>query len=261
VRIDQRLIDRVEAAHAAYVAWRVEALGGTAERLPNGAVVARCAGHPDSWYANRIVAVLPADAADVIAAAADLRKEGLPVRVEVPKPLLDPPLAAALTGAGFAPAWSARALAARPVALPAVAPPDVHLERVETTPDAERFWDAYEACFEESQPERPTHVRMLADPSASVSAYMACSGKEVVAVALMATRDRVALLADAATRPDWRGRGLHTLLVAARLADAHELRADLVTSDVEPGGGSDRNLTRVGLEAGYVRDVWTASNG
>ena len=31
----------LERAHADYVAWRVEALGGTGERLPGGGVIAR----------------------------------------------------------------------------------------------------------------------------------------------------------------------------------------------------------------------------
>jgi hypothetical protein len=257
VEIEQRLIDQVEGAHAGYVAWRVVALGGTVEWLPTGGLVARCDGYPKHWYANRIVAVSPGSAKGVVVAAGCLAEAGLPVRVEVPQPLFDEQLRAELTAAGLAPAWTARALAAPMLVPSTAAPTGIHVGRVETVKDAERFWGAYDACFEEAQPERQAHVRKLAEHSGGVSAYLGWFADEVVGVALMYVRGETALLADAATRPDWRGRGVHALLVAARLADAEKLPATIVTSDVEPNAGSDRNLARLGLHTGYLREVWT----
>ncbi len=257
MEIDGRLIQRVESAQAAYVGWRVAALGGTAGPLGHGGVAARCADHPDHWYANRILLAAPGEATAAADAAAGLIGARLPVRVEVPRPLLDEPLAEALGDLGLAAAWSARAVASPIVVPPPPAVARVRVVRVQDAEGAERFWDAYERCFGEPQPERATHVSALADAPAGLSAHMAVAGTEVVAVALLLVREGVALLADAATREEWRGRGLHALLVAARLADAQRAGADVVTSDVEEGGGSDRNLRRLGLHDGYTRDVWS----
>jgi excisionase family DNA binding protein len=142
VELDPALIDRVERVQAGYVAWRVSALGGTAEWLPHGAVVARCVDHAEHWYAKRIVAVSPRSIAAVVVAAANLSEDGLPVRVEVPEPLRDERLRRTLRKARLAPAWSPRALAAPMLVPPAAVPAGVGLERVETISAAERFWAA-----------------------------------------------------------------------------------------------------------------------
>jgi GNAT superfamily N-acetyltransferase len=247
----------LDRAHADYVAWRVEALGGTSERLPGGGVIARSDRHPDHWYANRIVAATPGDAEIAAGAGAGLRGDGLPVRVELPQPLLNARLRDGLVKAGFAQDWNSRVLASPILVVPSPAIAGIQLERVNSASGAERFWQGYEACFRERQPERRAHVRSLAARPGGITAYIVASEGDVVGVALMYQVEEVALLADAATHPDWRGRGIHTLLVAARLADAKEAAARIVTSDVEPGGGSDRNLARLGLRGGYLREVWT----
>ncbi len=250
----------LERAHADYVAWRVEALGGTGERLPGGGVIARSHRHPDHWYANRIVAATPGDAELAVGAAAGLRSDGLPARVELPQPLVSARLRDRLDEAGFTRAWNSRALASPLVVVPSPVIAGIRLEHVNGASDAERFWQGYEDCFQERQPERCAHVRRLAERPGGVTAYCVHGGGDVVGVAMMYQRAEVALLADAATHPDWRGRGIHALLVATRLADAKEANARIVTSDVEPGGGSDRNLARLGLGGGYLREVWTAQD-
>jgi GNAT superfamily N-acetyltransferase len=248
----------LERAHADYVAWRVKALGGTSERLPGGGVIARSDRHPDHWYANRIVAATPGDAAIAAGAGATLKIDGLPVRVELPERLLHARLRDRLVEAGMALAWNSRVVASPLVVVPLPAIAGIQLERVNGPSDAKRFWQGYEACFQERQPEMPAHISQLAERPGGVTAYVASSGGDVVGVALMYQTAEVALLADAATHPEWRGRGIHALLVATRLAKAKDANAKIVTSDVEPGGGSDRNLARLGLRDGYVREVWTA---
>jgi len=250
----------VERAHADYVAWRVEALGGASERLPGGGVIARSDRYPDHWYANRIVAATSGDAEIAADAGVRLRSDGLPVRVELPKPFVDARLRRRLIDAGFNLAWISQVLASPVVDAPLPSIAGVQLERVNGASDAEDFWQAYESCFQERQPERSMHVRRLAERPGGVTAYLVRGGDDVVGVAMMFQAGEVALLADAATRPDWRGRGIHSLLVAARLADARDSNTQIVTSDVEPGGGSDRNLARLGLRGGYLREVWTAQN-
>jgi hypothetical protein len=53
--------------------------------------------------------------------------------------------------------------------------------------------------------------------------YAAFDGWTIVAVSSMVVRDGTAVLAGAATLPEWRGRGLHREMVARRREDAARL--------------------------------------
>ncbi|GAA4009102.1 GNAT family N-acetyltransferase [Deinococcus rubellus] len=57
----------------------------------------------------------------------------------------------------------------------------------------------------------------------------------------------VALLFSAATRPEYRGQGIQTALLAARLQVAHDQGAALAAVDVSPGSVSERNVLRAGF--------------
>ncbi len=67
--------------------------------------------------------------------------------------------------------------------------------------------------------------------------------------------DGVAYLADGATLPAFRGRGLQSLLVCRRLADAHRAGADVACSQAAVGSTSHRNLQREGLTGGFTKLV------
>ena len=69
--------------------------------------------------------------------------------------------------------------------------------------------------------------------------------------------DGVAMLHGTATRPEYRGRGLQTALLAARLHAAQEEGADLATVMVTPGTGSERNVVRAGYKLAGLRLTWT----
>lgn len=57
----------------------------------------------------------------------------------------------------------------------------------------------------------------------------------------------VALLFSAATRPEYRGRGIQSALLSARLHVARERGASLAAVDVTPGSVSERNVIRAGF--------------
>ena len=57
----------------------------------------------------------------------------------------------------------------------------------------------------------------------------------------------VALLFSAGTLPEFRGQGIQTALLAARLQVAREQGATLATVDVSPGSVSERNVVRAGF--------------
>jgi hypothetical protein len=66
----------------------------------------------------------------------------------------------------------------------------------------------------------------------------------------------IGLLADAATRPELRGRGCHTAMIHHRIVQAEKRRCDLVTSFVEFGSTSHLNLERAGLRVAYTKSMW-----
>lgn len=67
----------------------------------------------------------------------------------------------------------------------------------------------------------------------------------------------VALLAGAATLPEFRRRGVHAALHYARLALARAAGCDLAAQGAEPGSTSQRNAERRGLQVAYTRAILT----
>lgn len=85
-------------------------------------------------------------------------------------------------------------------------------------------------------------------------------GGQPVATGAYSVVSGVAALHGTATRPEFRGRGLQTALLAARLNAAQQERADLATVMVTPGTGSERNVMRAGFRLAGMRLTWTAAH-
>jgi GNAT superfamily N-acetyltransferase len=77
-----------------------------------------------------------------------------------------------------------------------------------------------------------------------------------VAAASVSINDGIALLAGAATIPEWRGRGAQRALLNARLEHAAANSCDLAMMGAEPGGASQRNAERKGFRIAYTRTKW-----
>lgn len=75
-------------------------------------------------------------------------------------------------------------------------------------------------------------------------------------VGLLYLQDRIGLLADATTLPEYRGKGCHAALIDHRVARAAERGCDLLTSFVEFGSASHRNLEKAGLRVAYTKAMW-----
>jgi ribosomal protein S18 acetylase RimI-like enzyme len=69
--------------------------------------------------------------------------------------------------------------------------------------------------------------------------------------------DRIGYFADAATHPDFRGRGLQTALLHHRRALAKANGAELIYSGAEFGSSSHRNMERLGMRVLHTRALWT----
>ena len=68
-------------------------------------------------------------------------------------------------------------------------------------------------------------------------------------------RARVGGLAPATVLPEFRGRGIHAALIAARARMAEEKGCELITAQAETDGQSEHNMRRMGLARVHVRDV------
>jgi GNAT superfamily N-acetyltransferase len=82
---------------------------------------------------------------------------------------------------------------------------------------------------------------------------------EPAAAAALSMHGGVAILAGASTIPEFRGRGLQSALLRARLAYAAERGCDLAMMAALPGSGSQRNAERRGFRIAYTRTKWGIS--
>jgi ribosomal protein S18 acetylase RimI-like enzyme len=77
------------------------------------------------------------------------------------------------------------------------------------------------------------------------------------AAAKLFLHDGVGYFPDAATDPDFRGRGLQTALLRHRCVIAARSGAELVYSQAAFGSASHRNMERIGLRVLCTRSIWT----
>jgi ribosomal protein S18 acetylase RimI-like enzyme len=90
------------------------------------------------------------------------------------------------------------------------------------------------------------------------SLYLARSGGAPAAVAVLYCQDGVGYLADATTLPSSRGRGLQSMLLRRRVADAAAAGVETVFGQAEYLSGSYRNMLRAGLGLLYNQGFWTS---
>lgn len=87
--------------------------------------------------------------------------------------------------------------------------------------------------------------------------YLARIDGKPAAAAKLFLHDGVGYFADAATRPEFRGRGLQTALLCHRAAAAAQAGAELTYSQAAFGSTSHRNMERIGLRVLSTRAIWT----
>ena len=138
--------------------------------------------------------------------------------------------------------------------------PAVEVERV-TGPEAfEDFLDAYIAGRQIPDGAGfKRNVRPWLDQP-GWSLFLGRADGQPAAAALLYLRDRFGYLADAATDPVCRGRGLQTALLSHRLRHAAEQGAEYVCSGATFLSTSHRNMVRAGMTLQFVRALWTAGD-
>jgi GNAT superfamily N-acetyltransferase len=107
--------------------------------------------------------------------------------------------------------------------------------------------------FEEREEVNPELVAMMAATCSGGFCFFGLDAGEPSAGAGMGIRDRTACLYGDSTLVRSRGRGLHSALIASRLAHARDLGCDLAMASVLPGSTSHRNYERAGFQLVYMR--------
>jgi hypothetical protein len=92
------------------------------------------------------------------------------------------------------------------------------------------------------------------------SLYLARVNGRPAAAATLYVHDGLGYLADSATDPSFRRRGLHVALLRQRMRDAAVSGADLVFSGAEPFSSSHRNMERAGMRLQFTRAKWTLAS-
>jgi GNAT superfamily N-acetyltransferase len=89
-----------------------------------------------------------------------------------------------------------------------------------------------------------------------LTAFAARLDGQVAGAGALAVGGGLGYLANAATPPEWRRRGVQTALIAARIDAAARAGCEEVIALAEYGSPSQRNLERAGLQVAYTQAVW-----
>jgi ribosomal protein S18 acetylase RimI-like enzyme len=139
---------------------------------------------------------------------------------------------------------------------------EIAIEQVATATALEDYLDAYVAGWgvpEKDHAQFKSNVRpWLEQPGWSL--YLARVNGRPAAAATLYVHDGIGYLADSATNPSFRRRGLHVALLRRRMRYAGMCGADLVFSGAEPFSSSHRNMERVGLRLQFTRAKWTLAS-
>jgi GNAT superfamily N-acetyltransferase len=85
------------------------------------------------------------------------------------------------------------------------------------------------------------------------SGYLAYIDGQAVGGGGMSVRNRVASLFGDATHPGFRGRGVHSNLIRARINAAQHAGCDLISAGTAPGAASQRNYEKLGFRVAYTK--------
>lgn len=150
-------------------------------------------------------------------------------------------------------------MAAHPDEIPEPEPlPDTEVVLVtpETLNDLVRIQvEGYEMTPEDAALLAVGARHLIARPGVQV--YLALVGGRPAATAeLHLTEKGVGYLAGAATLAEFRGRGLQTLLIRLRAAEARRQGCSLMGAETAVGSQSQRNMEAQGMRLAYTKSTW-----
>lgn len=224
-----------------------------------GATVLQVPGAPDSPMVNRIAGLgleRPATEADLDRALAAI-DPGVTFYVAVAPGARPPELSGWLRARGLEPGWGWMAFH-RGVADPPPVETSLRVVGVATAGEAAAFARIVRAGFELPAAVEPALAHAV---DAGWTCFLALDGDEPVAAAGLYAAEGAAYLGFAATRPESRGRGAQSALLATRIRHAAELGCDLVVTETgerrdDRPSNSYRNILRAGFTEHAVTANW-----
>jgi ribosomal protein S18 acetylase RimI-like enzyme len=259
------LVHRILDAESSYTLSRLQVL----ERMPGNpigvehrhiedGVVAFMARHLPVPSFNSVIGLGAGHERHIEPLVAWYRANGLTGRFEMVPGVYDPALGRELARLGYYQSAFHAAMIAEPGAAAPVA--DGTVERVIGAATMEHYLDAYVAGWaipERDRDQFKQNVRPWRDQP-GWSLYLARVDGRPAAAATLHLHAKVGYLADGATDPAFRGRGLHAALLRRRMADASAAGVDFVCSGAEFLSTSHRNMERIGMRVAFIRSIWTA---
>jgi GNAT superfamily N-acetyltransferase len=94
-------------------------------------------------------------------------------------------------------------------------------------------------------------VAMIVSGIRGVQCFAGVREKEFAGGAALVVHGRVAIFFGDATRPDFRGKGVHRSLIRARLHAARDAACEWCVAAAVPGSASERNYRAAGFSAAY----------
>jgi GNAT superfamily N-acetyltransferase len=135
----------------------------------------------------------------------------------------------------------------------AKAAPSNILVRPAATDEAQLWTKTVAAGFAEHHPMTQSILDVMMGFFPAARCFLALVDGSVAGGGAVSTRDGVCGLFGASTLPEFRGRGVQTALVQARIAWASAQGCDIAVSITQPGSASHRNMERQGFRVAYTR--------
>jgi GNAT superfamily N-acetyltransferase len=165
----------------------------------------------------------------------------------------------ALCHAGFRPVNYVAALLADPIPEPLAPAEDVDVDAAIAREDLDVFLDTINAGFGVPSSMLATLRRNQSFwwDVQSWHLFHARIGGRSAAAAVLSIHGDTGYLAAAATLPEFRSRGAHTTLIAARIAAARALGCARISGQAASGSASQCNQQRAGLGIVHTKTIWT----
>lgn len=216
-------------------------------------------GWPNFWYGNKVLGLEPSSEL-YLAQIVDLfARHNLSFRFEIMPGNLNSSLASRLHKLRFCQMSFNTALYGQP-SLAVKSPPKEHVKVREVQPnEADLFLNLYQDGFglpHLTSNEKEGVLSWLNRAKSNLYLCIALVDDMPAGVGVLYMENGIGLLADAATLPEFRGKGCHTALIHHRIAQAGKRNCDLLTSFVEFGSPSHLHLERAGLRVAYTKSMW-----
>ena len=205
--------------------------------------------------------------ADLDAIEAFYASHGAPAQVEL-CPLATPDLASRLSARGFMLQGFENQLARPMGASEPESPAGGSLRVARASSEQDELWvDVVAEGFasaEGADPPAPESVNLLRTvmrqfDHPAIMRYLVWDRDTAAGGGAAYVRDGIVGIFGTATRPDFRRRGVQTVLVSQILADT-TARADLAITTTEPGSTSQRTFERLGFRLIYTRGIMVKRN-